>query len=133
MKKIIEVLRLKYAGGLSHAQIAQACALSKGVVSKYAVAHGSDQAKPLKREQRASRNGRFFRLTRPFSAPETAREGALTRFCTEPRERKPALRSRWQSSQPGNGRWLGGTQATCTLARRPVAWRRLAGRRMSPA
>jgi transposase len=43
MKKIIEVLRLKYAGGLSHAQIGQACAISKGVVSKYvslAAAHG---------------------------------------------------------------------------------------------
>jgi len=43
MKKIIEVLRLKYAGGLSHAQVAQACTLSKGAVSKYvslAAAHG---------------------------------------------------------------------------------------------
>ncbi len=43
MKKIIEVLRLKYAGGLSHAQIGQVCGLSKGVVTKYvslAAGHG---------------------------------------------------------------------------------------------
>lgn len=43
MKKITEVLRLKYAGGLSHAQIGQACGISKGAVSKYvslAAAHG---------------------------------------------------------------------------------------------
>ena len=43
MKKITEVLRLKYAGGLSHAQIGQACSISKGAVSKYvslAAAHG---------------------------------------------------------------------------------------------
>jgi len=35
MKKIIEVLRLKYASGLSHEKIARACGLSKGVVGKY--------------------------------------------------------------------------------------------------
>ena len=43
MKKITEVLRLKYAGGFSHAQIGQACGISKGAVSKYvslAAAHG---------------------------------------------------------------------------------------------
>jgi len=35
MKKIIEVLRLKYEARLSHAKIAQVCGLSKGVVGKY--------------------------------------------------------------------------------------------------
>ena len=35
MKKIIEVLRLKHEAKLSHEKIAQACQLSKGVVSKY--------------------------------------------------------------------------------------------------
>lgn len=35
MKKIIEVLRLKYEAKLSHQQIARACQLSKGAVSKY--------------------------------------------------------------------------------------------------
>ena len=35
MKKIIEVLRLKHEANLSHEKIAQACQLSKGVVSKY--------------------------------------------------------------------------------------------------
>lgn len=35
MKKIIEVLRLKYEAKLSHEKIARACCLSKGVVSKY--------------------------------------------------------------------------------------------------
>jgi transposase len=35
MKKIIEVLRLKYEAQLSHEKIARACGLSKGVVSKY--------------------------------------------------------------------------------------------------
>jgi transposase len=35
MKKIIEVLRLKYEAKLSHEQIARACGLSKGAVSKY--------------------------------------------------------------------------------------------------
>lgn len=35
MKKIIEVLRLKYEARLSHAQIARACGLSKGTVGKY--------------------------------------------------------------------------------------------------
>lgn len=43
MKKIIEVLRLKYVGGLSHAQIGQVCGISKGAVTKYvslAAGHG---------------------------------------------------------------------------------------------
>jgi len=43
MRKIIEVLRLKYEARLSHARIARACGLSKGAVSKYvslAQAHG---------------------------------------------------------------------------------------------
>ncbi len=35
MKKIIEVLRLKYEARLSHEKIARACDLSKGAVSKY--------------------------------------------------------------------------------------------------
>jgi len=35
MRDIIEVLRLKYDAGLSHARIAAACGLSKGVVGKY--------------------------------------------------------------------------------------------------
>ncbi|WP_201241734.1 IS21 family transposase [Halorhodospira halophila] len=35
MKKIVEVLRLKHEAKLSHAQIARACGLSKGAVSKY--------------------------------------------------------------------------------------------------
>lgn len=35
MHKIQEVLRLRHDAGLSHAQIARACGLSKGVVSKY--------------------------------------------------------------------------------------------------
>ncbi len=35
MKKIIEVLRLKYEAQLSHEKIARACQLSKGAVSKY--------------------------------------------------------------------------------------------------
>ncbi|BBE11122.1 integrase [Halorhodospira halochloris] len=35
MKKITEVLRLKYQAGLSHEQIARVCKLSKGAVSKY--------------------------------------------------------------------------------------------------
>lgn len=35
MRKIIEVLRLKYEARLSHAQIGRACGLSKGAVSKY--------------------------------------------------------------------------------------------------
>ncbi len=35
MKKIIEVLRLKYEAKLSHEKIARACQLSKGAVSKY--------------------------------------------------------------------------------------------------
>ena len=35
MKKIIEVLRLKYEAQLSHEKIARACGLSKGAVSKY--------------------------------------------------------------------------------------------------
>ena len=35
MKKIIEVLRLKYAAGLSHEKIARACGLSKGTVNNY--------------------------------------------------------------------------------------------------
>ena len=35
MKKIIEVLRLKYEAKLSHEKIARACGLSKGAVSKY--------------------------------------------------------------------------------------------------
>jgi transposase len=35
MKKIIEVLRLKYEAKLSHEKIARACGLSKGVVGKY--------------------------------------------------------------------------------------------------
>ena len=35
MKKIIEVLRLKYEAKLSHAKIARACGLSKGAVSNY--------------------------------------------------------------------------------------------------
>jgi transposase len=42
-EKIIGVLRLKYAGGLSHAQIGQVCGISKGVVTKYvslAAGHG---------------------------------------------------------------------------------------------
>jgi transposase len=43
MKQITEVLRLKYAGGLSHERIARAVGISKGAVSKYAslaAAHG---------------------------------------------------------------------------------------------
>ena len=35
MRHIIEVLRLKHEAGLSHARIARACGLSKGVVGKY--------------------------------------------------------------------------------------------------
>ena len=35
MKKIIEVLRLKYEAKLSHEKIARACGLSKGAVSNY--------------------------------------------------------------------------------------------------
>lgn len=35
MKKIIEVLRLKYAARLSHEKIARVCGLSKGAVGKY--------------------------------------------------------------------------------------------------
>ncbi|MCL5041511.1 MAG: hypothetical protein M1440_03400 [Gammaproteobacteria bacterium] len=35
MRQITEVLRLKYEAGLSHARIARACGLSKGVVGKY--------------------------------------------------------------------------------------------------
>lgn len=35
MKKIIEVLRLKYAARLSHDKIARACGLSKGTVNNY--------------------------------------------------------------------------------------------------
>jgi transposase len=35
MRKITEVLRLKYEAKLSHQQIAHACGLSKGVISKY--------------------------------------------------------------------------------------------------
>ena len=35
MKKVIEVLRLKYEANLSHEKIARACGLSKGAVSKY--------------------------------------------------------------------------------------------------
>ncbi|AOV15727.1 transposase [Acidihalobacter aeolianus] len=35
MKHVIEVLRLKYAAQLSHAQISRACGLSKGAVNKY--------------------------------------------------------------------------------------------------
>tara|TARA_R110000850_G_scaffold47206_12_gene118256 strand:- start:3111 stop:3482 length:372 start_codon:yes stop_codon:yes gene_type:complete len=35
MRKIIEVLRLKYETGLSHERVARACGLSKGVVGKY--------------------------------------------------------------------------------------------------
>ncbi len=35
MKKIIEVLRLKFEAKLSHERIARACQLSKGTVSKY--------------------------------------------------------------------------------------------------
>ena len=35
MKKITEVLRLKYEAKLSHEKIARACGLSKGAVSKY--------------------------------------------------------------------------------------------------
>ncbi len=36
MKKIIEVLHLKYEAQLSHDKIARACPLSKGAVRKYA-------------------------------------------------------------------------------------------------
>ena len=35
MKKIIEVLRLKYAGQLSHEKIARTCGLSKGTINNY--------------------------------------------------------------------------------------------------
>ena len=35
MHKIQEVLRLRHDAGMSHAQIARACGLSKGVVNKY--------------------------------------------------------------------------------------------------
>ncbi|WP_419645261.1 sigma factor-like helix-turn-helix DNA-binding protein [Thiolapillus sp.] len=35
MKKIIEILRLKYEAQLSHDKIARACQLSKGAVYKY--------------------------------------------------------------------------------------------------
>ena len=35
MKKIIEVLRLKYEAKLSHEKIGKACGLSKGAVNKY--------------------------------------------------------------------------------------------------
>ena len=35
MKKIIEVLRLKYEAKLSHEKIARACGISKGAVSNY--------------------------------------------------------------------------------------------------
>ena len=35
MRKLREVLRLKFEGALSQAQIGRACGISKGVVSKY--------------------------------------------------------------------------------------------------
>ncbi len=35
MRKLSEVLRLKFEGGLSHAQIGRACKISKGAVTKY--------------------------------------------------------------------------------------------------
>ena len=35
MRKIIEILRLKYEAKLSHEKIARACGLSKGAVGKY--------------------------------------------------------------------------------------------------
>ena len=48
MKKIIEVLRLKYEAKLSHEKIARACALSKGAVSKYvSLAKAQDVTWPL--------------------------------------------------------------------------------------
>ena len=37
----------------------------------------------------------------------------------------------WRSSQPGNVRCLGSTQATRALARRPVTWRRPVGRNVA--
>ena len=40
MHTIQEVLRLRYDAGLSHAQIARACQISKGVVSKYLIKSG---------------------------------------------------------------------------------------------
>lgn len=74
MKKIIEVLRLKYAGGLSHAQIAQACALSKGVVSKYvslAAAHGLTWPLPADLDETRWLEGLLFP---PVAKPEAFAE-----------------------------------------------------------
>ena len=51
MHKIHEVLRLRYDAGLSYAQIAHACGLSKGVVSKYlSLAQAKDIGWPLPAE-----------------------------------------------------------------------------------
>ena len=51
MHKIHEVLRLRYDAGLSHSQIARACSLSKGVVSKYlSLARAKDIGWPLPAE-----------------------------------------------------------------------------------
>jgi len=48
MKKIIEVLRLKYEAKLSHEKIGKACGLSKGVVNKYVnLAKAQDITWPL--------------------------------------------------------------------------------------
>ena len=48
MKKIIEVLRLKYAARLSHDKIARACGLSKGTVNNYvSVTHAQGITWPL--------------------------------------------------------------------------------------
>ena len=35
MRKIREILRLKYEQGLSHREIAQACSIGAGTVSRY--------------------------------------------------------------------------------------------------
>lgn len=48
MRQLSEILRLKYAAGLSHARIATALGLSKGVVSKYvSLAQAKDVTWPL--------------------------------------------------------------------------------------
>lgn len=48
MRKIKEVLRLKFEAGLSHERIAAACAVSKGAVSKYVqLAHAAGIGWPL--------------------------------------------------------------------------------------
>jgi transposase len=48
MRRIKDILRLKYAAGLSHEKIARACGVSKGVVAKYVrLAQAADLSWPL--------------------------------------------------------------------------------------